>query len=129
MFAGMSERPAKRRRFEGPCGIKFLLEAKILGSIIGKAGANVKEIMSETDAQISISNKGEFFPNTAEQVMLVCGDFQQNLSAIQLIVKSMASRAAFLPWGGVGCGYQQTLNSSFSAESPIFASKHSFESS
>ena len=47
LLALMSERPAKRRRFEGPLGIKFLLSSNLVGGVIGKQGANVKEIMSK----------------------------------------------------------------------------------
>ena len=57
--------------------------------MLGKAGSNIKQIKEDTGAEIKISSKDDFFPNTEEQVMLVCGDEHQNTEAIEKIIESM----------------------------------------
>ena len=77
---------------EEPCAgehkviAKFLVSNALAGSIIGKAGANISELQSQSGARLQLSRASEFFPGTQERVMLASGSVNQVLTALHLIL-------------------------------------------
>lgn len=65
---------------------KFLMSNAAAGSIIGKGGANISELQSQSGARLQLSRASEFFPGTQERVMLASGSVNQVLTALHLIL-------------------------------------------
>ena len=65
---------------------KFLVSNALAGSIIGKGGANISELQSQSGARLQLSRASEFFPGTQERVMLASGSVNQVLTALHLIL-------------------------------------------
>lgn len=65
---------------------KFLMSNAAAGSIIGKGGANISELQSQSGARLQLSRASEFFPGTQERVMLASGTVNQVLTALHLIL-------------------------------------------
>ena len=64
---------------------KFLMSNPAAGSIIGKGGANIPELQSQSGARLQLSRANEFFPGTQDRVMLASGSVNQVLTALHLI--------------------------------------------
>ena len=64
---------------------KFLMSNPAAGSIIGKGGANISELQSQSGARLQLSRANEFFPGTQDRVMLASGSVNQVLTALHLI--------------------------------------------
>jgi RNA-binding protein Nova len=70
---------------------KFLMSNAAAGSIIGKGGANISELQSQSGARLQLSRASEFFPGTQELVMLASGTVNQVLTALHLILTKIQS--------------------------------------
>lgn len=70
---------------------KFLMSNAAAGSIIGKGGANISELQSQSGARLQLSRASEFFPGTQERVMLASGTVNQVLTALHLILTKIQS--------------------------------------
>ncbi len=68
---------------------KFLMSNAAAGSIIGKGGANISELQSQSGARLQLSRASEFFPGTQERVMLASGTVNQVLTALHLILSKI----------------------------------------
>ena len=64
---------------------KFLMSNPAAGSIIGKAGANISELQTQSGARLQLSRANEFFPGTQDRVMLASGTVNQVLTALHLV--------------------------------------------
>eukprot|EP00923_Selenidium_pygospionis_P029766 GHVN01052980.1.p1 GENE.GHVN01052980.1~~GHVN01052980.1.p1 ORF type:complete len:112 (+),score=6.76 GHVN01052980.1:32-367(+) len=45
-----------------PCSLNFQVDDAAVGSIIGKAGANLQNVIDQTGARITVSKRDEVFP-------------------------------------------------------------------
>ena len=68
--------------------LKFLVENRHAGTLIGKAGATINQIQTLTQAKIKVSQQSETFPGTSDRVVLVTGQ----LSAVLLAQAQMLAR-------------------------------------
>ncbi|CAL8469457.1 g8998 [Coccomyxa elongata] len=73
---------------------KFLMSNAAAGSIIGKGGANISELQSQSGARLQLSRASEFFPGTQERVMLASGTVNQVLTALHLILSKIQGEQA-----------------------------------
>ena len=64
--------------------VKFLMSNAAAGAIIGKGGASIAELQDNSGARLQLSRAAEFFPGTADRVMLVAGTLNAVLAALHL---------------------------------------------
>ena len=76
---------------------KFLVSNAAAGSIIGKAGASISELQSQSGARLQLSRANEFFPGTTDRVVLASGTVNQVLTALHLVLTRDPGRAGVLP--------------------------------
>ncbi len=76
---------------------KFLMSNPAAGSIIGKGGANISELQSQSGARLQLSRANEFFPGTQDRVMLASGSVNQVLTALHLIWTKIQGEQVGLP--------------------------------
>ena len=87
---------------------KFLVSNAAAGSIIGKAGASISELQSQSGARLQLSRANEFFPGTTDRVVLASGTVNQVLTALHLVLtkiqgEQVCPRAAHAPLRALGC--------------------------
>lgn len=84
---------------------KFLMSNPAAGSIIGKGGANISELQSQSGSRLQLSRANEFFPGTQDRVMLASGSVNQVLTALHLIwTKIQGEQVGVLsPWQPQTC--------------------------
>mmetsp|Transcript_24020 Transcript_24020/g.75232 ORF Transcript_24020/g.75232 Transcript_24020/m.75232 type:complete len:318 (-) Transcript_24020:393-1346(-) len=68
-----------------PTTVKLLIGNAEAGSIIGKGGATIGEFQAQSNARIQLSRNREFFPGTADRVILLSGDINSILTALHLV--------------------------------------------
>lgn len=61
----------------------------IAGSIIGKKGQTIALMQEQTGARIKLSASSEFYPGTAERVVVILGELHQILSMLDLITEKI----------------------------------------
>ncbi len=54
--------------------VKFCIPSNLVGSIIGKRGATVNDIMRQSQTKVHVSKPHEVFPGTRERVCTILGD-------------------------------------------------------
>ena len=74
--------------------VKFLVPDRSTGSIIGKAGAVIKEIMDATGAKITVSQPTQIIQATSERTIIVQGAPANRDAAIQAIYQKLLTVAA-----------------------------------
>ncbi|EIE21573.1 hypothetical protein COCSUDRAFT_17393 [Coccomyxa subellipsoidea C-169] len=79
---------------------KFLMSNAAAGSIIGKGGANISELQSQSGARLQLSRASEFFPGTQERVMLASGSVNQVLTALHLILTKIQGEQSMMARDG-----------------------------
>jgi len=62
------------------------IDDSLLGNIIGKQGAIIKDIMTYSGTRIQVSQKNEFLPGTTYRPVKVCGSQEEVQSALSNIV-------------------------------------------
>ncbi len=73
---------------------KFLVSNAAAGSIIGKAGASISELQSQSGARLQLSRPNEFFPGTTDRVVLASGTVNQVLTALHLVLTKIQGEQA-----------------------------------
>ncbi|KAK9822677.1 hypothetical protein WJX81_007706 [Elliptochloris bilobata] len=73
---------------------KFLVSNAAAGSIIGKAGASISELQSQSGARLQLSRANEFFPGTTDRVVLTSGTVNQVLTALHLVLTKIQGEQA-----------------------------------
>lgn len=81
--------------------VKFLVPNVAAGSIIGKAGANITEIQSQSNARMQLSKANEFYPGSLEEggqdrILLISGTVNQLLTALHLVLSKLRSEPGAL---------------------------------
>ncbi|GAA0170123.1 RNA metabolism protein [Lithospermum erythrorhizon] len=66
--------------------IKFLLSNAEAGSVIGKGGSTINDFQSQSGARIQLSRNFEFFPGTSDRIVMVSGNIDDVLKAIDLVL-------------------------------------------
>ena len=75
---------------DGAVSVRFLLPNASAGSVIGKGGATISEFQAQSSARIQLSRNGEFFPGTADRILLLVG----SINAILIIAQASPLLAA-----------------------------------
>jgi len=57
--------------------LKVIIPNYAAGALIGKGGANIKELESQYGAKLRLSPSGEFYPGTDERVVIINGEVNQ----------------------------------------------------
>lgn len=70
---------------------KFLMSNAAAGAIIGKGGASIAELQDNSQARLQLSRTAEFFPGTADRVMLIAGTLNAVLAALHLVLTKLQS--------------------------------------
>ncbi|KAG0461889.1 hypothetical protein HPP92_020365 [Vanilla planifolia] len=78
---------------ERPTQLRFLVSNMAAGSIIGKGGATIAEFQSLTGARIQLSRNHEFFPGTSDRIIMVSGEFNEIIKALELILEKLMIEA------------------------------------
>lgn len=65
--------------------IKFLVSGSFAGSLIGTAGASVKELMEVSDCKVSVSGTQDYYPGTSDRVVVLSGEVEAVNTAADLI--------------------------------------------
>jgi len=71
--------------------IKIILPNKTAGTIIGKAGATIKEIKEETKAKISITGRDESSV-PGERLLTISGNTEQRIEAARQVITKIATQ-------------------------------------
>ncbi|CAG9476099.1 RNA-binding protein Nova-1, putative [Plasmodium vivax] len=80
-----------RDLFNLPCEISIQIPDEFIGSVIGKNGARLTNIMNSTGAQIRISRKGELVPGTADRKVRIMGTVAAVHAAHVLLLQRLES--------------------------------------
>ena len=83
------ERQATKPAHRMNITLKFLLPDSAAGSIIGKGGATVNEIQSQTGSRIQLSRAAEVFPGTTDRIVTVYGTAPSILGAFHLMISKL----------------------------------------
>ena len=75
--------------------VKFLMSNAAAGAIIGKGGASIAELQDNSGARLQLSRAAEFFPGTADRVMLIAGTLNAVLAALHLVLTKVQSEQVF----------------------------------
>ncbi|EFN54199.1 hypothetical protein CHLNCDRAFT_31755 [Chlorella variabilis] len=76
--------------------VKFLVPNVAAGSIIGKSGANITEIQTQSNARMQLSRANEFYPGSPEgqdRILLVSGTVNQLLTALHLVLSKLKAES------------------------------------
>ncbi|XP_072979740.1 protein BTR1-like [Typha angustifolia] len=73
--------------------IRFLVSNTAAGCIIGKGGASINEFQSHSGARIQISRSHEFFPGTSDRIVMISGEFNLVIKAMELILEKLLAEA------------------------------------
>ena len=79
--------------------LKTMVPNHIAGSIIGKRGQTIQILQEQTGAKLKLSSANEFYPGTAERVVVILGELHQILAMLDLITEKVRSE---LPGRGGG---------------------------
>lgn len=71
--------------------LKFLVSNASAGSVIGKGGSTITDFQKESGAHIQLSRNQDFFPGTADRIILLSGKIDQVLKAMDLILNKLLS--------------------------------------
>ncbi|CAL1386955.1 unnamed protein product [Linum trigynum] len=71
--------------------IRFLVSNAAAGSVIGKGGATITEFQSESGARIQLSRNYEFFPGTSDRIIMISGNIDEILRAVELVLNKLLS--------------------------------------
>ncbi|XP_031483123.1 protein BTR1-like [Nymphaea colorata] len=74
---------------EKPTSIRFLVSNAEAGSVIGKGGQTITEFQSESGTRIQLSRNHEYFPGTADRIIMVSGSVSDILTAMELILSKL----------------------------------------
>ncbi|CAD2093598.1 RNA-binding protein Nova-1, putative [Plasmodium vinckei lentum] len=80
-----------RDLFNLPCEISIQIPDEFIGSVIGKNGARLTNIMNSTGAQIKISRKGELIPGTTDRKTRIMGTVAAVHAAHVLVLQRLES--------------------------------------
>ncbi|KAI4835848.1 RNA-binding protein Nova-1 [Plasmodium brasilianum] len=80
-----------RDLFNLPCEISIQIPDEFIGSVIGKNGSRLTNIMNSTGAQIRISRKGELLPGTADRKVRIMGTVAAVHAAHVLLLQRLES--------------------------------------
>ena len=69
--------------------MRFLLPNTAAGSVIGKGGSTITEFQTQSSARIQLSRNREFFPGTAERILLLSGTINAILTALHLLISKI----------------------------------------
>ena len=73
----------------GPLYMKLLVPERLAGVIIGKGGAGIVELESQTGCNVRLSANRVYFPGTSERVMIVTGP---EISCMEKIIPIVINR-------------------------------------
>mmetsp|Transcript_28815 Transcript_28815/g.31450 ORF Transcript_28815/g.31450 Transcript_28815/m.31450 type:complete len:328 (+) Transcript_28815:209-1192(+) len=90
---------------------RFTVPAAAGGLILGKAGATIKNISSESGAKIAMSTKEEAL-FTQERIVTVSGTVSQCISCTDLIISKLAEQEEVIPFANRGTTYSSPLTAS-----------------
>ncbi|CAL1374159.1 unnamed protein product [Linum trigynum] len=71
--------------------IRFLVSNAAAGSVIGKGGATITDFQSESGARIQLSRNYEFFPGTSDRIIMISGNIDEILRAVELVLNKLLS--------------------------------------
>lgn len=81
---------------EKPTHIRFLVSNTAAGSIIGKGGASINEIQSQSGARIQLSRNNECFPGTSDRIIMISGSFDEVIRAMELILEKLVAEVSIM---------------------------------
>jgi len=89
---GGAESESKRPAGDGSeeSALKILVSNSDAGAVIGKAGAVINQIQTDSSARVKMSQSGDFFPGTGDRVVLITGTSTAVYEALSLIVAKLA---------------------------------------
>ncbi|KAL8090325.1 hypothetical protein AgCh_039702 [Apium graveolens] len=67
--------------------IKFLISNAKAGIVIGKGGCTISDFQSQSETLIQLSRNYEFFPGTSDRIIMVSGQINCVLKAVELILE------------------------------------------
>ena len=71
--------------------LRLLVPNAAAGSVIGKAGVNIKDISSKSGANLKFANKNDMITGIYERVVTVVGNERQQLDCTKMILNTMYS--------------------------------------
>lgn len=69
--------------------LRLLLSNAEAGAIIGKGGATINQIKSQSGARVQLSRNNEYFPGTTDRIIMVSGAVDDILKAADLILSRL----------------------------------------
>ncbi|XP_030451022.1 protein BTR1 isoform X1 [Syzygium oleosum] len=76
---------------EKPTYVRFLVSNAAAGSVIGKGGSTITDFQSQSGARIQLSRNQEFFPGTTDRIIMISGQIDDVLRAVELILSKLLS--------------------------------------
>lgn len=74
---------------EKPTYTKFLVSNAAAGSVIGKGGSTITDFQKDSGARIQLSRNQEYFPGTADRIIMISGKTDDVLKAMDLILNKL----------------------------------------
>lgn len=71
--------------------IKFLMPNSYAGSLIGKGGKAIRELIAVSEAKVNVSDPSQLYPGTSDRVILVSGT-QDSVSLAQTLIWEMIAQ-------------------------------------
>jgi RNA-binding protein Nova len=66
------------------------------GCIIGKGGSTINDFQSQSGARIQLSRSHEFFPGTNDRIIMVSGQFDDVIKAMDLVLEKLMAEVDFV---------------------------------
>ena len=76
---------------DGSLTLKLLIPGTAAGSVIGKGGATINELQTNTGARIQLSRNAEVFPGTSDRLVTLSGNLSQILGALHLMINKLVA--------------------------------------
>lgn len=80
---------------EKPTYTKFLVSNAAAGSVIGKGGSTITDFQKDSGARIQLSRNQEYFPGTADRIIMISGKTDDVLKAMDLILNKLLNEVKF----------------------------------
>ena len=77
--------------------LKLLVSNAAAGAVIGRGGGAIGAVQAATGARVQLARAGDTYPGTPDRVLLVAGPLAAVLTALHLILETLAADPAATP--------------------------------
>jgi len=104
-----SRSPINRRSSGKDALLKMLIPDSCVGAVIGKGGANVKDLNQKYKARLNISKPGVLYPTMRDRIALISGDSVDEIIGLAKFVVEKVLEEGKSTGGGRGKGDEEVI--------------------